>query len=63
MATQVSGKITKNREKAAIFTRMEKNTMVNGPEIKNLETAHTSTRMEMFILEDGRMTEDPEKER
>ena len=49
MATQVSGKITKNREKAAIFTRMEKNTMANGLEIKNQVMEPISTKMETYI--------------
>ena len=59
----MNGKTTKSKVKAATSIQTVKNTTGNGPEIKNLETAHTSTRMEMFILEDGRMTEDLEKER
>lgn len=59
----VNGRITKNKEKDAIFTQINNNMMVNGLVIKNLVMAHINIKMEIYILEDGRMIEDQEKEK
>lgn len=58
-----NGKTTKSKERVVTFTPMVKNTTGNGQETKSLEMEHTNIKMEIFTSEDGRMTEDQDKEK
>ncbi len=58
-----NGKITRKKERVAIYIPMDKNMMENGHGTKNQEMVLISTRMVTFSLEDGKMIEDQVREK